>query len=168
MTMHLLGPQYSTIKGSKPKTKLTKTKLRKLQQEWRQHNKSLKQRNEPTITFDDYVKISHGERTQHHRELERTRTGKSRSMKDFTGTAGHKFSLARARESQKYPSAGMRSGIAASTSIMDPHNLQRESADVREAVISKSQRVAPAYNKGGYQYLTDETDLTSVGKKNVS
>lgn len=38
----------------------------------------------------------------------------------------------------------------------------------RNAVMEarrKATRVAPAYNKGGYQYISDETDLTTLGKK---
>ena len=48
-------------------------------------------------------------------------------------------------------------------SIMDPFNLQKESEEVREAIIAKSKRVAIAYNKGGYVYLTDDTDPTTLG-----
>lgn len=48
-------------------------------------------------------------------------------------------------------------------SIMDPFNLQKESEEVREAIIAKSKRVAIAYNKGGYQYISDETDPTTLG-----
>lgn len=29
----------------------------------------------------------------------------------------------------------------------------------------KAKRVAPLFNKGGYMYLSDDTDLTTVGKK---
>lgn len=48
-------------------------------------------------------------------------------------------------------------------SIMDPFNLQKESEEVQEAIIAKSKRVAIAYNKGGYQYISDETDPTTLG-----
>lgn len=48
-------------------------------------------------------------------------------------------------------------------SIMDPFNLKKESEDVQEAIIAKSKRVAIAYNKGGYQYISDETDPTTLG-----
>jgi hypothetical protein len=54
-------------------------------------------------------------------------------------------------------------GAMAKTSIMDPFNLRKESADVQEAIIAKSKRIAIAYNKGGYQYMTDETDPTTLG-----
>ena len=29
----------------------------------------------------------------------------------------------------------------------------------------RKKRVAPAYNKGGYQYISDDTDLTTMGRK---
>ena len=54
-------------------------------------------------------------------------------------------------------------GGFARTSIMD--KLQNESKEVRQEIINKSQRVAPAYNKGGYQFISPETDLTTMGKK---
>jgi hypothetical protein len=64
-----------------------------------------------------------------------------------------------------YVSAGM-SGNASSTasrSIMN--NLHKESASTRKSILEKAARTAPAYNKGGYQYITDGADLSDVGKK---
>ena len=37
-------------------------------------------------------------------------------------------------------------------------------AEIQEA-LNKSKRVAPAYNKGGYMYITEDADLKSLGKK---
>ena len=48
-------------------------------------------------------------------------------------------------------------------SIMD--NLQNESPEIQDAIISKSKQIAPAYSKGAYQYITPGTDLTDIGKK---
>ena len=31
--------------------------------------------------------------------------------------------------------------------------------------VEKSKRVGPLFNKGGLQYITDDEDLTTVGKK---
>jgi hypothetical protein len=55
------------------------------------------------------------------------------------------------------------SGALPVKNIMDPLNLSRMSEEDREKVIAKSKRVAIVYNKGGYQYLTDETDPTTLG-----
>lgn len=54
-------------------------------------------------------------------------------------------------------------GAMAKTSIMDPFNLRKESEEVQEAIIAKSKRIASLYNKGGIQYMTEETDLTTLG-----
>lgn len=34
-----------------------------------------------------------------------------------------------------------------------------------QQALEKAKRVAPAYNKGGYQYITSETDVDTLGKK---
>lgn len=31
--------------------------------------------------------------------------------------------------------------------------------------VKKSKKIAPLYNKGAYQYITDDEDLTTIGKK---
>lgn len=54
-------------------------------------------------------------------------------------------------------------GVLAKTSIMDPFNLRKESPEVQEAITAKSKRIAIAYNKGGYVYMTDDTDPTTLG-----
>jgi len=64
-----------------------------------------------------------------------------------------------------YVSLGM-SGDSTSTvnrSIMN--NLHKEPEHVRKEIINKSKRVAIAYNKGGYIYVTDGADPTDIGKK---
>lgn len=48
-------------------------------------------------------------------------------------------------------------------SVMDAAMLAREPEHVREAIIAKSKRIAIAYNKGAYQYVTDETDPKTIG-----
>lgn len=67
-------------------------------------------------------------------------------------------------ENKSIPSVDSKvSGALAVKNIMDPFNLQRLPEKVREEVIAKSKRVAIVYNKGGYQYLTDDTDPTTLG-----
>jgi len=43
--------------------------------------------------------------------------------------------------------------------------LDREPEHVRQAILDKASRVMPLFNKGGLQYATPETDMTSVGSK---
>ena len=67
-------------------------------------------------------------------------------------------------EAKKIPSVQSTApAVLAVTSIMDPLNLSRMSEKDRESVIAKSKRVAIVYNKGGYQYISDETDPTTLG-----
>lgn len=54
-------------------------------------------------------------------------------------------------------------GALAKTSIMDPFNLRKETEATQEAIIAKSKRIASLYNKGGIQYMTEQTDLTTLG-----
>lgn len=42
--------------------------------------------------------------------------------------------------------------------------LQRE-IEAQKEIARKKMRVAPAYNKGAYQYITDETDPSDLGRK---
>lgn len=56
--------------------------------------------------------------------------------------------------------------VCARTSIMDPINLNREPEHVREAILNKSKRIAQMYNKGGYQYITDDVDVKTIGTRN--
>ena len=54
-------------------------------------------------------------------------------------------------------------GAATTTSVMDPRALASETKETRDEIIAKSKRVAIAYNKGAYQYVTDETDPKTLG-----
>jgi len=40
-----------------------------------------------------------------------------------------------------------------------------ETADTVNEIKAKSQRIAPAWNKGGYQYITPGMDVKDLGKK---
>lgn len=55
--------------------------------------------------------------------------------------------------------------VCARTSIMDRVNLDKEPEHVREQILAKSKRIAQMYNKGGYQYITDDVDVTTIGTR---
>ena len=44
-------------------------------------------------------------------------------------------------------------------------NLHKESLEVQQAILEKASRCMPLFNKGGYQYATPDTDMTTVGSK---
>ena len=70
-------------------------------------------------------------------------------------------------ETRDIPSLGIEgtSGALVNNSVMDPVNLAREAPEVRDAIIAKSKRLAPAYNKGAVQYVSDDTDPKTIGRK---
>lgn len=49
--------------------------------------------------------------------------------------------------------------------VMSPENLAKESPEVREEIIRKSQRLVPLYSKGPVQFMTDDADPHDAGKK---
>jgi hypothetical protein len=44
-------------------------------------------------------------------------------------------------------------------------SLHKEAPEVQKEIMLKAARTAPAYSKGGYQYITPGADLTDIGKK---
>ena len=44
---------------------------------------------------------------------------------------------------------------------------RNESPEVREEILRKAARTAPAYNKGALQYITDGDDLKTLGRKTL-
>lgn len=79
--------------------------------------------------------------------------------------------LRRARQrihdrTENIPSHGPKADVEYSNSPVRYHGdmLEREQK-AQEEIERKKQRIAPLYNKGAYQYVTDETDLSDLGRK---
>ena len=49
--------------------------------------------------------------------------------------------------------------------ILQYDGWQEREAEAQIEIEKKKKRVAPLFNKGGYQYVTDETDPTTLGRK---
>lgn len=71
------------------------------------------------------------------------------------------YSIDRTARSQLSNNLAVKGGFK--HSIMD--NLHKESPAVQQAILEKASRLAPAYSKGAYQYISPGTDLSDVGKK---
>lgn len=54
MTMHLLGPEYTTTRTRKPRAKLSQARRRQLKSEWHEHNRWLKQNHMGKVSFDEF------------------------------------------------------------------------------------------------------------------
>lgn len=76
------------------------------------------------------------------------------------------YSWRRGAETNAIPSLVTTGKVACSSnSVMDPMNLQKESPETQAAIIAKSKRIAIAFNKGSYQYVTDDADPKTIGRK---
>lgn len=63
------------------------------------------------------------------------------------------------------PSGEATDYIPAKESMMDRAIAGKESKEVTEAILHKAKRIAPEFNKGASQYITEGSDLTQLGKK---
>ena len=84
----------------------------------------------------------------------------------FTGKVGYKanthFQPRKPPVIQEKPLSSV-SAPCYSKNIFDI--AQKESQHVRDEIYRKASRTAPAYNKGGYMYISDNADLTTLGRK---
>lgn len=69
------------------------------------------------------------------------------------------------RETLKYPSLVSVSNSPVKVRPVLSPEMQRRELEAQKEIERKKKRVAILYNKGGYQYVSDETDLTTLGKK---
>ena len=80
-----------------------------------------------------------------------------------------KFSYSLSVESNAAPlSNTIPGGTAAKKDIRNDHKWKRDHAEKPEtikAIEEKAMRVAPAYNKGATQYITDGTEAKYLGRK---
>lgn len=55
MTMHLLGPQFSTLSTRKRKSKLSDSQYHKMALDWAAYNKQMKKLGAKTKTLEEYI-----------------------------------------------------------------------------------------------------------------
>lgn len=60
MTMHMLGPQFTTLSTSKRKKKLSDSQYHKMCMEWSAYNKQMKKIGAKTKTLDEYIAYRQG------------------------------------------------------------------------------------------------------------
>ena len=60
MTLHLMSHAYTTNNTRKRKTKITKSKIQKWQQDLHEYNKLMKRCNSKTLTIEEYIDKIHG------------------------------------------------------------------------------------------------------------
>lgn len=158
MTMHL-DKRLSTTSTKKRTVKITKAKLAELDSRWKEHNNMLKKIGLPKETFDQFLAFIYGKSVNINVEAKKTSLSDSYSLK----IPEHRRTVADTVVSKETKIVGPDS--CAVRSVMDPRVLANEKPEVREAILAKSRRLMPLYNKGGYQYVTDGEDVTTLGSR---
>lgn len=129
---------FANSSPKKKKTKLTKAKQKILGEynEWRKQNKL------PEVTSLNAKRFSG-------------------SFQEYKPKTVHMRSTAHIKSLESTSPA-----VCSRHSIMDRMSLDKEPEHVREQIIAKSKRIALMYNKGAYQYISDEIDVTTIGTRN--
>lgn len=125
MTMHLLGPAYTTTNHSKRKSKLSNSKFHKWAMEWREDCKRCKRFGIKAKTLDEYIQYRQGN-----------------YKPKLRGTPMPQYNVSDHRK--KYPSQN-EIGV----------HLTKDSSYEREKLeVSSNYIVGQAYNKGGLVVLS--------------
>lgn len=88
------------------------------------------------------------------------------SGKEYKPTTNHLYDSDPTRSIKSLESSLSATTVKPVARYTDPEMKERERA-ARAEIEAKKMRVAPAYSKGAYQYITDGTDPRELGCKNV-
>lgn len=124
-------------------------KENKLQQDWLAFNKQYKSQPKLRMTFQEYSDWVYG------------KTSKPKTTnKEFT------FGRPSWAPKDTIPSVIGNSKCSLSkNSIVEKVTRGQIVGIDAEQIMSKSKRIGIAYSKGSYQYITEETDIKTIGKK---
>jgi hypothetical protein len=128
----------------------SKINLSKYENDWKVFNKKNKTLRIEAITLQQYVDYLHG------KPLPTKSTKSTLSIPSYSIPE---------RDPKQYKSVKSTGYIAVRNSKTDLHYLEKESPEVRKAILEKSKRLAPAYSKGAYQYVSDDAEITTLGRK---
>lgn len=163
MSMHLAHPSLSTISTKKKDSRLTKSKLVEFDLRWRERNKKLRQMGLPKESFDEFLAFVHGKSAKNVKKVEKSAGFTSKNplkVVDYRRDTGDIYITVSKETKIVDPNA-----CTITRSPMDPRVLANEKPEVREAILAKSRRLMPLYNKGAVQYVTDGEDVTTLGSR---
>jgi len=72
------------------------------------------------------------------------------------------------RSGNNFPTSDTITRVMGKRDLLTEHKWKSDSQESRETIQEinkKSMRIAPAYNKGGYQLITDASDAKTLGRK---
>lgn len=127
------------------------TKLEQLHKDWEEYNIKQKKNKFKPVSYQEYQDIIYG-------RVKSTKSGSNLT----SGPSIPKW----ATTTTHIPSVTTNSKTTfGRTSMMERALQGHENQEVTEEIIRKSKRVGILFNKGGYGYITDETDIKTLGKK---
>jgi hypothetical protein len=156
MTMHLARGLYDHNTSKKQPKQLTTNQKAAMEPQWRERNKFLKRQGLPILTFDEFVNYVQGKNVS-----KSTKNNPKLHTKLTTDVTETKYTeVFNTKISNVSPDA-----CTVKRSILDKRDLALEKPEVRAAILAKSYRVMPLFNKGGYQFVTDGEDVTTLGSR---
>lgn len=133
--------------------KKTFTKLEQLQADHKAYNAQFKHDKRLQMRFQDYVAWVNG----------------TTKLKRNNNNHIHLAKPVWANTTDHIPSVmGTAKASLSRNTMVEKAKMGMLDDDSANSIISKSKRIGIAYSKGGYQYITDGTDLKTIGKKTQS
>lgn len=127
------------------------TKQEQLNKDWEEYNKILKKNKFKPVSIQEYQNILYG-RVKPTKSNSNLSSGPS--IPKWANTTIHIQSITSTSKT-----------TFGRTSMMERALQGQENQEVTDEIIRKSKRVGILFNKGGYGYITDETDIKTLGKK---
>lgn len=129
---------------------MTKTQLAKLKEDWKKYNAQYKSQPKLRMSYEEYECWVMG------------KVKKPTTHKSLSNTFGRPVWA----NSEVIPSVigKGRTNMSRNSVVEKVARGEITGADA-DAVIAKSKRIGIAFSKGGYQYITEGTDLKTLGKK---
>lgn len=131
---------------------MTKNQAAQLKADWKQYNAQYKAQPKLRMTYEEYYNWVMGT----------TKLIKPKKQTDIANAFGRPSWA----NNEYIPSVVSNSKTNMSRNSMVEKVARGEiTGDAAEAVMAKSKRIGIAFSKGGYQYITEGTDLKTLGKK---
>lgn len=130
--------------------KKTLNKLEQLIADHKAYNAKYKHDTRMQMLFSEYVAWVNGKT-----KLKRTKNQNAQLLKPvWANTTDHIPSI-----------IGTNKVTLSKSTMVEKAKLGIIDGEAADSIISKSKRICIAYSKGGYQYITEGTDLKTIGKK---
>lgn len=132
---------------------MKKSKEQQVVEDWKAYNKRMKASRVPPMSLEEYKNWINGT-TSKPKKNSVSKREPTISKPTWANTTEHIASVKPG------------SYIPVKSTMVERARLGLESPEVADEIIKKSKRIGLMYSKGTYGYITDETDVKDLGKKN--